>query len=66
VDRVIELFYQRMDMFCESQEPTDMSVWLKRYTFDVVGVSILEFVHSRQSSSLPTRSCSTDARAASV
>ena len=37
VDRVIDHFYDRMEGFCKSQQPTDMSVWLKRYTFDVIG-----------------------------
>lgn len=37
VDRLIELFYQKMENFAKSGQTVDMSVWLKRYTFDVVG-----------------------------
>jgi len=37
VDRVIALFYKRMEEFAESGEVTDISVWLRKYTFDVIG-----------------------------
>ena len=44
VDRVIDLFYRKMEIFCESEEPADISLWLKRYTFDVIG----EIFHGRE------------------
>ena len=37
VDRLISLFYDRMEMYARSGEKVDMSIWLKRYTFDVIG-----------------------------
>ncbi|OCT47226.1 Pisatin demethylase [Cladophialophora carrionii] len=37
VDRVIELFHRQMDRFAASGEVFDMSVWLRKYTFDVIG-----------------------------
>lgn len=37
VDRLIDLFYTRMEQFCQSHETFDMSIWIKRYTFDVIG-----------------------------
>lgn len=37
VDRIIDLLYTRMETLSESGEVFDMSVWLKRYTFDVIG-----------------------------
>ncbi|KAH8593870.1 cytochrome P450 oxidoreductase [Bisporella sp. PMI_857] len=37
VDRVIDLFEQRMEQFATSGETVDMSTWMRKYTFDVVG-----------------------------
>lgn len=37
VDRIIELFYSQMEKFVASGEVFDMSVWLRKYTFDVIG-----------------------------
>ncbi|KAG4411863.1 hypothetical protein IFR04_015003 [Cadophora malorum] len=37
VDRVIDLFEQRMEQFATSGEIVDMSTWMRKYTFDVVG-----------------------------
>lgn len=36
-DRVIKLFYQQMERFVHSGEIFDMSRWLRKYTFDIVG-----------------------------
>lgn len=37
VDRIIGLFDHQMDIFSESGEVFDIALWLRRYTFDVVG-----------------------------
>ena len=37
VDRCIALFYKRMEEFCESGVVVDMAVWLRKYTFDIIG-----------------------------
>jgi hypothetical protein len=37
VNRVIDLFYKQMQKFVESGETFDMSIWLRKYTFDVIG-----------------------------
>lgn len=37
VDRLIDLFYSKMEQFSQTQETVDMSIWFKRYTFDVIG-----------------------------
>ncbi|KAF2212690.1 hypothetical protein CERZMDRAFT_3947, partial [Cercospora zeae-maydis SCOH1-5] len=37
VDRLIALFYERMELLAEAKVEFDMSVWLRKYTFDVVG-----------------------------
>ena len=37
VDRVIALFYKQMEQFAATGEDFDMSVWLRKYTFDVIG-----------------------------
>ncbi|KAJ9610743.1 hypothetical protein H2200_005520 [Cladophialophora chaetospira] len=37
VDRVITLFHQQMERFAASRDTFDMSVWLRKYTFDVIG-----------------------------
>ncbi|KAL4916114.1 cytochrome P450 [Aspergillus aurantiobrunneus] len=44
VDRLIDLFYQRMEHSADSRAAVDMSVALKRYTFDVIG----EIFHGRR------------------
>jgi cytochrome P450 len=44
IDRLIGLFRQQMKNLSESGEPMDMSVWLERYTFDVMG----EIFHGRE------------------
>ncbi|KAK8134787.1 hypothetical protein PG984_006799 [Apiospora sp. TS-2023a] len=44
VDRIIELFRGRMAILAESGEPTEMSLWMERYAFDVVG----EMFHGRE------------------
>ncbi|KAI5358672.1 putative cytochrome P450 [Septoria linicola] len=37
VDRLIALFYQRMETLAEAGTQIDMSTWLRKYTFDVIG-----------------------------
>jgi cytochrome P450 len=37
VDRLIALFYRQMETFESENANFDMSVWLRKYTFDVVG-----------------------------
>lgn len=37
VDRCIALFYKRMEDFAASGATVDMSVWLRKYTFDIIG-----------------------------
>ena len=37
VDRVITLFHKQMARFAASGETFDMSLWLRKYTFDVIG-----------------------------
>ncbi|EXJ87870.1 hypothetical protein A1O1_04797 [Capronia coronata CBS 617.96] len=37
VDRCIALFYQRMEEFAASNAVIDMSIWLRKYTFDIIG-----------------------------
>ena len=37
VDRVIALFYEQMESFTSSNTTFDVAVWLRKYTFDVVG-----------------------------
>ncbi|EXJ86820.1 hypothetical protein A1O3_03774 [Capronia epimyces CBS 606.96] len=37
VDRCIALFYKRMEEFAESGAVIDMSIWLRKYTFDIIG-----------------------------
>lgn len=37
VDRCINLVYERMDQFAASGEVIDMSIWLRKYTFDIIG-----------------------------
>ncbi|KAK4554665.1 hypothetical protein LTR86_008167 [Recurvomyces mirabilis] len=37
VDRIVQLFKNRMSMFAEAEEVFDMSIWLHRYAFDVLG-----------------------------
>lgn len=37
VDRIIALFYKQMEQFAATNEVFDMSLWLRKYTFDVVG-----------------------------
>jgi len=37
VDRCIALFYQRMEELANTGEVFDMSVWLRKYTFDIIG-----------------------------
>ncbi|KAJ5320466.1 hypothetical protein N7508_000749 [Penicillium antarcticum] len=44
IDRLIDLFRQQMKNLSESGESMDMSVWLERYTFDVMG----EIFHGRE------------------
>ncbi|KAL4819893.1 cytochrome P450 [Aspergillus spinulosporus] len=44
VDRLILLFQQRMHEYSESGQVFDMSIWLERYTFDVIG----EVFHGRR------------------
>ncbi|KAK8036942.1 cytochrome P450 oxidoreductase [Apiospora marii] len=44
VDRIIELFRGRMAMLAESGEPAEMSLWMERYAFDVIG----EIFHGRE------------------
>ncbi|GIZ49739.1 hypothetical protein CKM354_001276600 [Cercospora kikuchii] len=44
VDRLIALFYEKMDFLVEEKAGFDMSAWLRKYTFDVVG----EIFYGRQ------------------
>ena len=37
VDRLIALFYEQMETFATNNTTFDMSVWLRKYTFDVIG-----------------------------
>jgi cytochrome P450 len=37
VDRVISLFYRQMERFADTGETFDISLWLRKYTFDVIG-----------------------------
>lgn len=37
VDRCIDLFQQRMEEIVDSKETSDMAMWFRRYTFDVIG-----------------------------
>ncbi|KAH9207407.1 cytochrome P450 oxidoreductase [Leptodontidium sp. 2 PMI_412] len=37
VDRVIDIFEERMEQFAESGEVVDISTWFRKYTFDVIG-----------------------------
>jgi cytochrome P450 len=37
IGNVIDIFCKQMDKFAESGEIFDMSVWLRKYTFDVIG-----------------------------
>ena len=37
VDRVIYLFYKQMEQFAATGEVFNLSVWLRKYTFDVIG-----------------------------
>ncbi|EXJ67688.1 uncharacterized protein A1O5_09034 [Cladophialophora psammophila CBS 110553] len=37
VDRVIALFRKQMDQFAETGEVFDVSVWIRKYTFDIIG-----------------------------
>ncbi|KAM3414911.1 hypothetical protein BST61_g10053 [Cercospora zeina] len=37
VDRLIALFYEQMELLAEAKVEFDMSAWLRKYTFDVVG-----------------------------
>lgn len=43
-DRVIKLFYRRMEQFADTSETFDMSIWLRKYTFDIVG----ELIYGRE------------------
>lgn len=36
-DRVISLFYQQMERFVDREETFDVSIWLRKYTFDIIG-----------------------------
>ncbi|KAK8863366.1 cytochrome P450 oxidoreductase [Apiospora arundinis] len=44
VDRIIENFRARMDILADSRETTEMSLWMERYAFDVIG----EIYHGRE------------------
>ncbi|KAK8106921.1 uncharacterized protein PG998_008934 [Apiospora kogelbergensis] len=44
VDRIIERFRERMEMLAESGETMEMSLWMERYAFDVIG----EIYHGRE------------------
>jgi cytochrome P450 len=44
VDRLISIFYHKMESFAASNETFDMAVWLRKYTFDVIG----EIFYGRQ------------------
>lgn len=44
VDRIIELFRGRMAILADSGETTEMSLWMERYAFDVIG----EIFHGRE------------------
>ncbi|KAK8024762.1 cytochrome P450 oxidoreductase [Apiospora arundinis] len=44
VDRIIENFRARMDILADSREMTEMSLWMERYAFDVIG----EIYHGRE------------------
>lgn len=37
VDRCIDLFHQRMEELADSKQHTDMALWLRKYTFDIIG-----------------------------
>lgn len=37
IDRVIELFEKRMEQFSTSGEVFDIALWMRKYTFDVIG-----------------------------
>lgn len=37
VDRIIDIFCQCMDGFAESKETFDISVWFRKYSFDIIG-----------------------------
>ena len=37
VDRLISLFYSRMEQFVNDGRELDIAVWLRKYTFDVIG-----------------------------
>lgn len=37
VDRCIALFYNQMEAFANSKQNFDMAIWLRKYTFDIVG-----------------------------
>lgn len=37
IDRCINLFHQRMEGLANTEEATDMALWLRKYTFDIIG-----------------------------
>ncbi|KAI7153473.1 cytochrome P450 [Hortaea werneckii] len=37
VDRIIGLFHRRLDGFSRTSEAFDISIWIRKYTFDVLG-----------------------------
>ena len=37
VDRIIALFYEQMESFASTKATFDIAVWLRKYTFDVIG-----------------------------
>lgn len=43
VDRIIAQFRRRMGLLADTHEPTEMSLWMERYAFDVIG----EIYHGR-------------------
>lgn len=44
VDRIIDHFRRRMGLLADSQEATEMSLWMERYAFNVIG----EIYHGRE------------------
>lgn len=47
VDRCIDLVYQRMDEFAQSGQVVDMAVWLRKYTFDIIGECLRPWIFIR-------------------
>lgn len=37
LDRIVKLFSLQMEKFCQTNEVFDISVWIRKYSFDIIG-----------------------------